>query len=160
MIYVQIAGSLSASQLKDSNQIDIPLLEGTGQQVLGHNRSEPAADATIVLTDDTQLRELNLKFLGIDAPTDVLAFPSGETDPDSGSLYLGDVIISYPRAQNQAASGGHAVIAELQLLVVHGLLHLLGYDHATPEQKKAMWAAQAEILAQVGCAIREPVDNE
>ena len=160
MIYLQIADSLSTGQTGSPAQIDNLLLEQTARQVLLFTQSDPAVDASIVLTDDAQLHALDLQFLGIDAPTDVLAFPSDETDPDSGAAYLGDVIISYPRAQGQAASGGYGVTAELQLLVVHGLLHLLGYDHARSEQKTAMWAAQAEILAQVGCPIRGPVDSE
>jgi probable rRNA maturation factor len=66
------------------------------------------------------------------------------------------VIVSYPRALSQANTAGHSIEAELQLLVVHGTLHLLGYDHASEEQKSTMWAAQAEILTQLGCPITAP----
>jgi probable rRNA maturation factor len=115
-------------------------------------------EATLVLTDDAQITTLNRQFRGIDSPTDVLAFPTGETDPDTQTLYLGDVIVSYPRAQSQASTAGHSIEAELQLLVVHGTLHLLGYDHASKEQKSIMWAAQAEILTQLGCTITAPTE--
>ena len=112
-------------------------------------------DLTIVIDDDTQLHRLNLEFLGIDAPTDVLSFPSGEEqdDPETGRRYLGDIIISFPRAEAQALAGGHTVLAELQLLVVHGTLHLLGHDHAEPDEKELMWTAQREILTGLGAQI-------
>ena len=105
---------------------------------------------TIVLTDDRQLHELNLDYLGVDAPTDVLSFPAGEVDPETEELYLGDIAISIPRAAQQAQTGGHPVEAEAQLLVVHGTLHLLGYDHSTEEEKAVMWAEQARVLEKLG----------
>ncbi|MBK6794860.1 MAG: rRNA maturation RNase YbeY [Anaerolineales bacterium] len=108
------------------------------------------ADMTIVLTDDRQLHELNLDYLGVDAPTDVLSFPAGEVDPETEELYLGDIAISIPRAAQQAQTGGHPVEAEAQLLVVHGTLHLLGYDHSTEEEKAVMWAEQARVLEKLG----------
>ena len=108
------------------------------------------ADISIVLTDDRQLHELNLDYLGVDAPTDVLSFPAGEMDPETETLYLGDIAISIPRAMQQAENGGHPVEAEAQLLVVHGTLHLLGYDHGTDEDKSVMWAEQAKVLERLG----------
>lgn len=108
------------------------------------------ADLTIVLTDDRQLHELNLDFLGVDAPTDVLSFPAAEVDPETESLYLGDIAISIPRATHQAQAGGHPVEAEAQLLVVHGTLHLLGYDHGTEEEKAVMWSLQDKVLDKLG----------
>ena len=109
-----------------------------------------AADITIVLTDDAQLHELNRDYLGVDAPTDVLSFPASETDPETGAQYLGDILISIPRATQQAEAAGHPVEAETQLLVVHGTLHLLGYDHAEAEEKTRMWEAQAEVMSRLG----------
>ena len=114
------------------------------------------ADLSLVLTDDAQLRQLNRQYLGIDSPTDVLSFPAGETDPETDLIYLGDVLISYQRAQVQAAAGGHPVEDELQLLVVHGVLHLLGFDHAEETEKVKMWAEQSAILSQLGCSITSP----
>jgi probable rRNA maturation factor len=108
------------------------------------------ADMTIVLADDRQLHELNLDYLGVDSPTDVLSFPAGEVDPETESLYLGDIAISIPCATQQAENGGHPVEAEAQLLVVHGVLHLLGYDHSTDEEKAVMWAEQAKVLERLG----------
>jgi probable rRNA maturation factor len=106
---------------------------------------------TVVVTDDVGIQELNCDFLGIDAPTDVLSFGAQEAAgpfvaaPDAGN-YLGDVIVSYPRAVAQAAEQGHSSSRELDLLVIHGLLHLLGYDHAAEAEQAVMWAKQDEIL--------------
>ncbi|MCZ2120705.1 MAG: rRNA maturation RNase YbeY [Anaerolineales bacterium] len=114
--------------------------------------AEADPDITIVLTDDRQLHELNREFLGVDAPTDVLSFPSAELDPETGAEYLGDILISIPRATQQALAAGHPAEAEVQLLVVHGVLHLLGYDHAEAEDKTAMWNEQAKVLERLGLA--------
>jgi probable rRNA maturation factor len=127
---------------------DIP--ERAAQAVLAHQSTD--GDLTIVLTDDTQLHELNRDYLGIDAPTDVLSFPASETDPETARRYLGDIIISIPRAGEQARAAGHTLEAEVQLLTVHGTLHLLGYNHAEAEEKARMWKAQAEVLEGLGVA--------
>lgn len=126
------------------------ILERAAVAVLRHESESLECELSIVLTDNEHLQELNLNYLGIDAPTDVLSFPASETDPETGARYLGDILISVPRAQSQADSAGHALEAEVQLLVVHGTLHLLGYDHAEPEDKTRMWKAQAEILDSLG----------
>lgn len=152
MIYVQIDETIEAAEPLAA--LDPAIIERSAGQVLQHASIDPGAEATIVLADDAYLHRLNRQFLGIDAPTDVLSFPGGDTDPDSEALYLGDVIISLPRAQAQAAASGYALQDELQLLVVHGMLHLLGHDHAEEEEKARMWAAQAHILESLGCAAR------
>jgi probable rRNA maturation factor len=130
--------------------ISVSLIEDTAHQALGHQSAPADADVTIVLSDDNQLRELNLQWMGVDAPTDVLSFPSDEIDPENGNRYLGDIIISVERASEQAKTAGHAVEPEVQLLVVHGILHLMGHDHAEVQEKSSMWKAQAEILARLG----------
>ncbi len=129
--------------------LDIELLESAARAVL-EQQSAPDDDITIVLTDDDQLHELNLDYLGVDAPTDVLSFPASESDPETGARYLGDILISIHRAAQQAQAAGHSLQAEAQLLVVHGTLHLLGHNHADAEGKARMWAAQAEVLKRLG----------
>jgi probable rRNA maturation factor len=124
--------------------------------------SNQGAALALVITDDKALRALNRAYLGIDAPTDVLSF--GGESPDFVSApdaepYLGDVVISYPRAQAQAAAAGHSVDAELALLVIHGVLHLLGYDHVRPDDKAMMWERQAHILAGLGLANIQPTEG-
>ncbi len=111
-------------------------------------------ELSLVVTDDRQVQTLNLEHLGLDKPTDVLSYPSGEIDPDSGHTYLGDVIISFETALKQSQTAKHAIEEELQLLVVHGCLHLLGYDHAEDAEKEQMWAIQDEILKKLGLKIR------
>jgi len=104
------------------------------------------ADLSIVLTNDERIQVLNRDYRGIDAPTDVLSFTADEPDPETGATYFGDVIISCQRAEKQALAGGHSLVAEIQLLVIHGVLHLLGHDHDDPDEKARMWAAQVKAL--------------
>lgn len=147
MIHLQLSDVLLDGQ--GNPPLTPELFEQAAQRALEHQARAAQTDLTIVLSDDAHLQALNRDYLGIDAPTDVLSFPSGEVDPDSGNVYLGDVIISYPRAIVQAQTAGHPVEAELKLLVVHGVLHLIGHDHAEEAEKAVMWAAQDEILASL-----------
>jgi probable rRNA maturation factor len=130
--------------------VSAELVEHTAHEALKHQSAPADADLTIVLTDNAQLQDLNREWMGVDAPTDVLSFPSNETDPESGNRYLGDILVSVQRADEQAKAAGHSVEAEVQLLVIHGVLHLLGHDHAVDEEKARMWKAQGEILAALG----------
>jgi probable rRNA maturation factor len=127
---------------------------------LGYVRFAGPVELAIVITSDAQVRYLNRHYRGVDSPTDVLAFWQAEGDgfviPPGAPRYLGDVIISFQTAEAQARRAGHSVEAELQLLTVHGVLHLLGYDHAQQDEKTAMWAAQTEILGALGVAIADP----
>src|SRR5215212_9305590 len=136
------------------SEISFPqdLLERAARTALAHDAARQSLDfdLSIILTDDARLHELNLNYLGVDAPTDVLSFPASETDPETGVRYLGDILISVPRAQVQAEAAGHPLESEVQLLVVHGVLHLLGHDDAEPEEKDRMWKAQSEILKSLG----------
>ena len=136
-------------------QLSPDILEQTARAVLDSHELETEQDLTIAVDDDARLQELNKAYLEIDAPTDVLSFPSGgdEIDPENGHPYLGDIILSFPRALEQSQAAGHTVVDEIQLLVVHGVLHLLGYDHAEPDQKEEMWQVQAEILSALGVKI-------
>ncbi len=111
------------------------------------------SDLSLVIGNDALLRKLNHQYRGVDATTDVLSFSAGEMDPDTHGEYLGDVIISLPRAQDQATANGHPLADELQLLVVHGILHLLGYDHLEHSDKKHMQAAQDLILRELGLGL-------
>jgi probable rRNA maturation factor len=115
----------------------------------------PEATVTVVtLTGDEHLREYNRRYRALDEPTDVLAFAAREqpTDqrfqaPPGTEDWLGDIVISLPRARRQAREAGHPVNDEVRLLAVHGLLHLLGYDHAEPVEEAAMTALTNRLLA-------------
>ena len=132
------ADQLSAQRLR---QIAEAVLRQEGRQ----------GQVSLVIVGDEEIRVLNRDYLDRDAPTDVLAFAAQEmagpfVAAPEAAAYLGDVIVSYPRAQAQARERGHSTEQELGLLIVHGLLHLLGYDHADEEEKARMWARQDEIL--------------
>ena len=117
--------------------------------------SQEASDETwtlgLLITDDESIRRLNAQYRGEDSVTDVLAFASGK-DPDGfvsspcAPPHLGDIAVSYPRAVAQAAEYGHSTAEELDRLVVHGVLHLLGYDDQTRVQRKAMWTRQEAVV--------------
>ncbi len=111
---------------------------------------EPATIGLLITNDDT-IRELNLRYRGQHSPTDVLAFPHGEgsdgfVSPPSEPPHLGDIVVSFPRAMAQAAEHGHSVEEELDRLVVHGVLHLLGYDDQSEEEREAMWRRQEAMV--------------
>lgn len=146
MIHVQINKGPLAPHLS-------ALLEQAAEKALQHQGANPESDLSLVLSDDLELRALNRRHLERDLPTDVLSFPSASIDPETGTPYLGDVIISVERAEEQAKKAGHSLEAELQLLVVHGVLHLLGHDHAGDQEKAEMWGAQARILEDLGAEI-------
>jgi len=126
------------------------ILKKAALKTLVHQAVPESVDITIVLADDPRLQALNRDYLGIDSPTDVLSFPADETDPETGDRYLGDILLSVPRAAQQAKTAGHSLEAEAQLLVVHGVLHLLGFDHADAEEKARMWLVQGEVLHSLG----------
>ena len=133
--------------------VDDQVLVSAAEAALLSAEVEDSPSLSIRVTDDKEIQALNRDFRGYNKPTDVLSFPADFTDPDLDSRYLGDVIISLPRAKAQAEKRGHKTSEELQLLVVHGTLHLLGFDHGDPEEKEKMWALQTRILSRLGLAI-------
>jgi len=141
-----------------AEEVDAELLRHVAVEALRREGVEGEIALSVVITDNEAVRELNRQFRGVDAPTDVLAFGSGEenefiTAPGEPA-YLGDVVISYPRAVVQAEEYNHSVDRELALLTVHGLLHLLGYDHVGEEERARMWVRQDEILESLADQIQ------
>ncbi len=139
-----------------ANAVDADKLKAAALAALEHQNAPQNAEMSLIITDDAEVRALNARYRGVDAPTDVLSFADGTPIPETGSVYLGDVVISYPAAKTQAANGGHPVDWELCLLTVHGVLHLLGHDHAEASEKERMWSAQSEILRSLGCPLSPP----
>ncbi|MFN3929430.1 MAG: rRNA maturation RNase YbeY [Thermoflexus sp.] len=136
----------------------VALLRRAAQTVLQRHGLEGKAALSVVLVDEETIRHLNRTYRGIDAPTDVLSFPiHAELSP--GLRYLGDVVIAFPYAARQALREGHPLEGELALLTVHGVLHLLGYDHGTPRARRRMWRIQREILHQLGFPEVAPLDR-
>jgi probable rRNA maturation factor len=116
----------------------------------------PHIEISLVVTWQERMQELNREYRGQDRPTDVLSFsmsealegePNAFIGPPDGLLHLGEIIISYPQAVIQAQEHGHSVKKEIAILIVHGVLHILGYDHEKPEMEPAMLAREKEILA-------------
>ena len=127
------------------------------QQVLKAEGIASPYEVSLVFTDSETVQKLNRDYRGVDEPTDVLAFymlPQKEADssfalPPDGVTRLGEVIISYPQAAEQAREQGHSVDKELTLLIIHGILHLLGYDHEQPEEEVKMRAREKELLEEI-----------
>lgn len=139
-----------------SNEISNQLIEETANFTLQHQGMDIATtDLSIVIEDNVKLQELNSQFRGIDAPTDVLSFSSDEDEPDSESSYIGDIIISFEKAKEQAETAGHPAANEVQLLIIHGVLHLLGFDHYTDSEKEEMWHIQEQIIEDLGIKINK-----
>jgi probable rRNA maturation factor len=132
----------------DTLNINSAFLKQAVQLTLDH-LDQPELDITLRLTNDPEMRQLNQTFRGIAKTTDVLAFKQDVIDPETNRLYLGDIIISLDRAAQQAQDEGHPLDHEAAILVIHGTLHLLGYDHAEPEAKKEMWKVQKEIYQRL-----------
>ncbi len=126
----------------------------------------PLAELSVLLVDSGVMAELHERWMDLPGPTDVMAFPMDEADegglaggrPDSpvgGPALLGDIVLCPEVATEQAATAGHSVLDELHLLTVHGVLHLLGYDHAGPAEEHEMFALQARILDEFRRAARD-----
>jgi probable rRNA maturation factor len=130
------------------------LLREAAQKALQIDPLEELPSLSIKITGDQEIRRLNAAYRGFDEVTDVLSFEADYYDPDLESRYLGDVVISYPQAAGQAEKRGHPVLSELQLLVIHGILHLLGYDHGSVEERSTMWTIQEQALKALGLDIK------
>lgn len=135
--------------------VDEGLARRITQQVLEAEGIASPYEVSLVFTDSETVQRLNRDYRGVDEPTDVLAFymlPNKTTDglpfalPPDGVTRLGEVIISYPQAAEQAKEQGHSVDEELALLVIHGILHLMGYDHEQPEEERRMREREEELL--------------
>jgi probable rRNA maturation factor len=133
-------------------EVDEGGLRRLAAEVLRQEGVSGETELSLTITDDEVIRELNRRFRDVDAPTDVLAFGAGAEEnfvsAPGSPPYLGDVVISYQRALVQAEELGHAVVEELKLLIVHGILHLLGYDHQEEAAARKMREREGAILAK------------
>lgn len=144
-------------QEKFRGLIDEDWVRRVVQHVLKAEGVAPPFEVSLVFTDSETVQRLNRDYRGMNETTDVLAFsmlPQTEADssfalPPDGVLRLGEVIISYPQAVEQAKEQGHSVEQELALLIVHGILHLLGYDHEKPEEATRMRSREKELLEEI-----------
>ena len=126
------------------------LIERTFEATAELESLDPEAEVSLSFVDNETIRGLNDQYRGIDEPTDVLSFPQDDDLPLELPYILGDIVISLERAAEQAQEYGHGLEREVLYLAVHGLLHLIGYDHQTEEDKSAMRAREEEVLAKLG----------
>ena len=139
--------------------IDLSWFESVARQVLAIENVDPKAELSLVIVDQEKISQLNSTYLGKDEPTDVLSFPmfygqSGKENttfvsPPDETQHLGEVIISYPQAVIQANEHQHPVKEELAILVIHGVLHLLDYEHDKPDAERDMRTRESEILSNI-----------
>lgn len=115
----------------------------------------PAAELSMVLLDTPAMADLHMRWMDLPGPTDVMSFPMDELEPggrpdapEPGPSMLGDIVLCPDFAAKQAEAAGHSLAQELALLTVHGVLHLLGYDHAEPDEEREMFALQRELLEE------------
>lgn len=139
-------------------QLDVKGLAALSRFVIEQMRVHPQAELCIKAVDEPTIAQLNSMWMEKEGPTDVLAFPMDELrpglvneEPEEG--VLGDLVLCPAVAERQAETAGHSTEDELELLTVHGILHLLGYDHAEPEEHKEMFGLQAELLASWRAAL-------
>ncbi|WP_205470880.1 rRNA maturation RNase YbeY [Nocardioides sp. SYSU D00038] len=145
---------MSIEILNESGQeLDVRHFARLSRFVLDAMRVHPQAELCIKAVDEATITELNEKWMDKVGPTDVLSFPMDELrpgmvgeEPEEG--ILGDLMICVAIAEKQGEAAGHGTLAECELLTVHGILHLLGYDHAEPEEHKEMFGLQDQLLAR------------
>lgn len=133
-----------------------PIVDGEevvalAEHVLDEMRIHPGSDLSVMLVGDDAMSDLHATWMDEDGPTDVLSFPMDEVRPpppghEPVEGLLGDVVVCPTVAAKQAKAAGHATIEEILLLVTHGILHVLGYDHATPEEEREMFELQRKLL--------------
>jgi probable rRNA maturation factor len=143
---------------ESGHELDVKRLAALGRFVMDRMRVHPLAELCIKAVDEPTIAELNEKWMEKQGPTDVLAFPMDELrpglvneEPEEG--VLGDLVLCPEVAERQGITAGHGKQAELDLLTVHGILHLLGYDHAEPEEHKEMFGLQDELLQEWRAAV-------
>ncbi|QXJ25073.1 rRNA maturation RNase YbeY [Actinomadura graeca] len=149
---------MSIEVLNESGaEVAVKDLADLARHVLDGMRVHPLAELSVLLVDETAMAELHEKWMDEPGPTDVLSFPMDELRPghmsggadeegDADPGLLGDVVLCPAVAERQAREAGHSTGDELELLCAHGILHLLGYDHAEPEEHKEMFGLQADLL--------------
>ncbi len=138
---------------ESGTEVDVRRLSQLARFVMDEMRVHPQAELCIKAVDEDTIAELNGQWMEKEGPTDVLAFPMDELrpglvteEPEEG--VLGDLVLCPAVAERQGETAGHGTVPELELLTVHGILHLLGYDHAEPEEHKEMFGLQDRLLAE------------
>lgn len=139
---------------ESGTDVEEALLVSVARYTLERMQVHPAAELSMVLVDTPTMAQLHERWMDLPGPTDVMAFPMDELEPggrpdapEPGPAMLGDIVLCPPFVVDQAREAGHTLPDELHLLTVHGVLHLLGYDHAEPAEEKEMFDLQNQLLA-------------
>ena len=132
-------------------EVDLAAIRAVARHVLDRLRIHPLAELSVLLVDEAAMTELHVRWMDEPGPTDVLSFPMdelrpGRDDEEPEPGLLGDVVLCPQVAARQAVEAGHGTEDELHLLTTHGILHLLGYDHAEPDEEREMFGLQRELL--------------
>lgn len=138
-------------------QLNLPGLEKAAEATLQACHRPVSDRAALRISTNRVLQEFNRKYRGMDEATDVLSFENEYDDPQDGSHVLGDILISIEKAAEQSTKGGHTLEQELEMLLVHGILHLCGHDHAVQKDLDRMSTLQDEILAGLGNPLRKSI---
>jgi probable rRNA maturation factor len=133
------------------SSIDLAALSKNTELISVDLNLPESTEFTVAFVDDAAIQKLNQNFREVNSPTDVLSFPVQESNPEDDSDSIGDSVISMDTAARQAQDQQISQINEIYLLMIHGLLHLLGYDHDTEDNKKAMWDVQSRLLQLLNC---------
>ena len=118
--------------------------------VLESEHENDGATVSVTFVDNDRIRELNREVRNIDRATDVLSFPADEPVVEGMGRFLGDIALSLERAKTQSEEYGHSFKREVAFLTAHSVLHLLGYDHMTPDEEKEMFSKQEKVLNDMG----------
>ena len=142
-----------------NERLPIPFIKHCIRETLRFECVTAPCELSVLITDDEGIREINSRFRGLNKPTDVLSFPAqnfspggfdlGESDPETGLVPLGDIVISAERVDKQARQYGYSLKRETAYLIIHSVLHLLGYDHMDKAEKRKMRAREEDILGRL-----------
>jgi probable rRNA maturation factor len=138
-------------------KVELEKVRDMATHALGELKIHPDSELSIIFVDEIAMEKLHIEWMDEPGPTDVLSFPMDELRPGLPGVepspgLLGDVVVCPTVAQVQAEKAGHSTLDEILLLVTHGILHLLGYDHAEPDDEKEMFGLQKELLASFATA--------
>ncbi|KJE25593.1 putative rRNA maturation factor YbeY [Frankia torreyi] len=145
-----------------ANDVDEVRLTALARFVLDAMKVNPLAELSVMLVEEKAMADLHVRYMGEEGPTDVLSFAQddafdaswSESVDDDPTTLLGDVVLCPDVARRQAEQAGHSYERELHLLCTHGILHLLGYDHAEPDEEREMWKIQNKLLASWDVAVK------
>ena len=147
---IEVAMTIDNAAWRDALPSLQLLVDRTAPEVWRRAGRDGAAEASVVMSSDSQMRKLNYKYRDVDRPTNVLAFPLGESIWPDGPEHLGDIVLAFETIVREAARDAKPLDAHVTHLLVHGLLHLLGHGHETESDAELMEKIEVEIITSLG----------